>query len=89
MCTQDGDTSKGCCIPPDTYRGIFSVPDHPGYIIIWKITPWAHPLWCDDLHLYGANVRFTTEGRLFCLPKPYVLGKISHHLRRLIHQNLQ
>ena len=31
----------------------------------------THPLWFDNLHLYGAYVCFPTEGRLFCLAKPY------------------
>ena len=48
MCTQDVNTNKGCCIPPDTYLGIFSVPDHPGYLVRWTTPPWDHPLWCDD-----------------------------------------
>ena len=72
MCTQDVITKKGCCIPPDTDLGIFSVPDHPGYLVRCKTPPWDHPLWCDDLHLYGAYVCFTTQVRLCCLPKPYL-----------------
>ena len=71
MCTQDGNTNKGCFIPPDAYLGIISVPDHPGYLIIWTTPSWDHPLWRDDLHLSGAYVCFPTQGRLFCFPKPY------------------
>ena len=89
MCTQDGNTNKGCCIPPYTYLGIVSVPDHPGYLVICKNNPWDHPLWCDDLHLSGAYVWFYTQVKLFCLPKPYFLRTIAHHLCRLIYQDLQ
>ena len=56
MCKQDGNTNKGCCIPPDTYLGIFYVPDHPGYLVRWTNPTWGNPLWSDDLHLYGAYV---------------------------------
>ena len=40
MCTQDSNTNKGCYIPPDTYLGIFSVPDQRGIkknieVIFW------------------------------------------------------
>ena len=56
MFTQDGKTNKWCSIPPDTYLGIFYGPDHPGYLVRWKTPPWAHPLWCNDLHLSGAYV---------------------------------
>ena len=75
MCTQDGNTKKDCCIPSDTNLGIFSVPDHPGYLVRWKTTPWDHTLWCDDLHLFGAYVCLTTQGGLFFFPKPYFKGK--------------
>ena len=71
MCTQDGNTNKGCCIPPDIYLSIFSVPEHPGYLVIMATPPWDHPFWCDDMHLSGSYVCFTTQGRLFCFPKPY------------------
>ena len=63
--------NKGCCIPLDTYLGIFSVPDHPGCLVRWVTTPWAHPLWCDDMHLSGTYEFFPTQGIIFCFPKPY------------------
>ena len=66
MCTQDGNTNKGCFIPPDLYLGIISVPDHPGYLTRWTIPPWAHPLWYDYLHLSRAYVCFTSQVRLLC-----------------------
>ena len=89
MCTQDGNTNKGCCIPPDTDIGIFSLPGHPGYILRWTTPPWAHPLWFDDLHLSGAYLCFNTQGELFCFPKPYFFKTRAHHIRRIIYQNLQ
>ena len=61
MCTQDGNTNKGCFIPPEVYLGIISVPDHPGYLIRWTTPPWAHPLWCDDMHLSGTYEFFPTQ----------------------------
>ena len=69
MCTQYGNTNKGCCIPPDTYFSIVYVPDHPVYIVIWTTPHWDHPIWCDDLHLSGAYVCFPSQGRLFCFPE--------------------
>ena len=71
MCNQDGNTNKGCYPHPETYLGIFSVPDHTGYLVILVTPPWAHPLWCDDLHFSGAYVCFTTQLRLFFFPKHY------------------
>ena len=89
VCNQDYNTNKGCCIPTDTYLSIFSLPDHPGYLVIWATLPWDHPLWCDDLHLSGAYVCFHTQGRLFYLPKTYFKRTIAHNLCMLIYQNLQ
>ena len=89
MFTQDCNINKGCCIRPDTYLGIFSVPDHTGYLVIWTTTPWAHPIWCDDLHLSGAYVCFLTQGGLFYFPKPYFLRPRTYHICRVIYQNLQ
>ena len=71
MCTQDGNTNKGCYLPPDTYLGIFYLPDHTGYILRRVTPPWTHPIWCDDLHLSGEYVCFPTKGRLFCFPRTY------------------
>ena len=70
MCTHDGNTNKGCYTPPDKYLGIFYVPNHPGYTVRCTTPTWSHPLWCDDLHLSGDMCVFTTQGRLFCFPKP-------------------
>ena len=89
MFTQDGNTNKGCYIPPDTYIVIFSVPDHPGNLVIQVTTPCTHPLWCDDIHLYDTFVCFNTQGRLLCLPKPYFFIPIEHHIFRLVYRSLQ
>ena len=68
MCTHDGNTNKGCYIPTDIYIGIFSVPDHPGYLVRWITPTLTHPIWCNDMHLSGTFVCFTTQGILFYLP---------------------
>ena len=68
---QDGNINKVCYLPHDTYIGIVSVPDHPGRIVILVTPPWTHPLRCYYLHLSGAYVCFTTQGRIFCFPEPY------------------
>ena len=88
MFTQDSNTNKGYCILPDTYLVIFSVPYHPGYLVIWTTPPRYHPLWSDDLYLSGTNVCFTTQGRIFCFTNPYFLRIRTDHLRRIIYQNL-
>ena len=75
--TQDGNFNRGCYLPPDTYLGIISVPDHTGYIVRQVPPPWAHPLWYDDMYLSGANVCFYTQVRLFCFTKPYFFQKKS------------
>ena len=89
MCTHDGNTNRGCYLPPDTYNGIVSGNDHPGYLVRQVTTLWTHLLWCYYLHLSGAYVCFTTQGRLFYLPKPYFFITIAHNLRRLVYKNLQ
>ena len=71
MCTQDGIKKKGCYLPPVTYLGIVSIPDHTGCLVRLLNPPWNHPLWYDYLHLSGAYVCFTTQGRLFCFPKSH------------------
>ena len=54
--TQEGNINKSCNLPPDTYIGIIYVPSHPGYILRGLSPPWNHPLLCNDIHLYGADV---------------------------------
>ena len=71
MCTQDGNVKKGFYIPPETFFGIVYVPDHPGCLVRLVTPPWTHTIWYDDMHLSGVYVYFPTQGRLFCLPKPY------------------
>ena len=89
MCTQDDSAKKWCYLPPDTYLGIVSVPDHPGYLVRRVNPPWKHPLWYNDLHLSGAHVCFPTQGRLFCLTKPYFFRTRAHHICMLVYKNLQ
>ena len=71
MCNQEVNTNKGYYLPPDTYPGIFSVPAHPGYIVILVAPHWNHPNWCDDLNLSGTYMCFTTLGRIFFLINNY------------------
>ena len=71
MYTQYGNSKEGCYLPPDTYLCIFSVPDHPGYLLIWVTPPWNYPIWYDVIHLSGVYMCFSTQGRFLCLPKPY------------------
>ena len=54
MFTKDGNTNKGCYLPPDKYIVIVYVSDHPGYLVRRVTSPQTYPLWCDYLHLFGA-----------------------------------
>ena len=71
MFNQYGNTNKGCYLLIDTYLSIVSLPDHIGYFVRRVAPPWDHTIWCDDLHLYGADVCFNIQGRVFFLPKTY------------------
>ena len=62
MCTQDGNSNKGCYLPRETYLGIVSVPDCPGCLVRQVTPPWTHPIWYGDSHLSGVYVCFTTQG---------------------------
>ena len=75
MCTQDGNTNKGCYLPPDTYLGFFSVPDNPVYLITLLNNPWTHNIWCDEIQLSGEYVCFPNQGRLLYFPKTYFSEK--------------
>ena len=79
LCTQYGNTNKGFLIPPDTYLGIFSLPDNTDYLVSCITLPLTHPLCCDDMHLSGAYVCFPTQIRLLCLLKTYLSRTIAHH----------
>ena len=70
MFNRDVNPNKGCYLLPDTYLGIFYVPYHTCYIVRQVTTPWNHPLWYDNMHLSGAYVCFTTQGRHFFFTKP-------------------
>ena len=61
MCTQYGNANKGCYLHPDTYFGIFYLPDHPGYLVRLVTHPWTHPHLYDYLHLSSAYVCFSTQ----------------------------
>ena len=83
MCNNYVNSNKLCYLPPDIYLGIVYVPDHPVYLVKLVTPTWKHPLWCDDLHLYVVYVCFTTQGRLFCFPKPYFPIRRAHHFRNI------
>ena len=68
MCMKDGNANKGCYIPPETYLGIISVSDSPGCLVKGVTPSWTHPLWYDDMHLYGVYVCFTTQGNSSVCP---------------------
>ena len=89
LCTQDGNTNKGCYLPPDTYLSNVYVTDHPGYRVRQVTHPWTHSIWCDDMHISSTYVCFTTQGRLLCFPKPCFYRTRAHHLRRLVYKNLK
>ena len=89
LCTNDGNTNRGYYLPTNTYIGIVYLPEIPGHLVRIVTPPCTHPLRCDDLHLSGAYVCFTTKGRLFCFPKPYFFWKIAHNLRRIVYQSLK
>ena len=84
MCNNYVNSNKLCYLPPDIYLGIVYVPDHPVYLVKLVTPTWKHPLWCDDLHLYVVYVCFTTQGRLFCFPKPYFPIRRAHHFRNIL-----
>ena len=86
---QDGNSNKGCYQPPGKYIGIFSVPDHPGYLLRRVPHPWTHPIWYDDLHAYSAYMCFFSikEGSSVC--PNLIFWTRAHHLCRLVYQNLQ
>ena len=81
--------NKGCYLPPGKYIVILSVPDHTCYLVRRVTPPCTHPLWCDDMHSYGAYVYFPTQGRLFFLPKPYFPRTMAHHLHSIVYKNPQ
>ena len=89
MCTQDGNAKKGCYLFPDTYLGIFSVPDLPGCIVILLNPPWTHPLWYGDLHLSGAYVCFPNQG--YSSVCPSLIFSVQEHIIfvGVFYQNLQ
>ena len=68
MCNKDGNFNKSFYLPPDTYLGIVSVPDHPDYFVRLLTPFWDYYLWYDDIHLYGVYVYFPPQLRLLCLP---------------------
>ena len=80
MCTQYVNINKGCCIPPDTYIGIFSVPDHPGYLVRWTTPPWYHSLSFDDLHLSGSYVFYSPKGDYSVFPNLIFENKSTSYL---------
>ena len=41
--------------------GIVSVFSRQGCLVRVIFTPWNNNLWCNDLYLYGSDVRFTTQ----------------------------
>ena len=78
-----------CYITPDTYLGIVSVPDHPGFLVRLLTTPWTHPICYDDLNLSGAYFCFPTQVRLFYFPKPH-FSVLEHIIViQFFYQNLQ
>ena len=71
LCTQEGNINKGYYLPPDAYIGIIDAICHPVYILRGVASLWKHPLWCDDIHLYGTDVCLSTHVRILCISKPY------------------
>ena len=70
MCNKQVNTNKGYYLYPDTILGIYYVHVHTGYIVREGAPHFNHNIWCIDLILSDADVRFTTHGRIFYLPKP-------------------
>ena len=66
----------------------FSVPAHPGYLVIVVSPPWNRPIWCDDMYLSGSDMWLPTKGILFCLSNTYFKITHANQMCRIFNQNI-